>query len=80
MATRQRIDKAKRMENDFEGEAYSYRRAFSYSPSLEEQEWFQAEAGRIGHTSDISCLDPTAGGGVSPLKQLVWDLKPPPTM
>src|ERR1700719_3346425 len=33
MGSRRRIDRAKRSGERFEGEAYSYSRAFSYSPS-----------------------------------------------
>jgi putative DNA methylase len=45
--SRRRIDEAKRTGERFEGEAYSYRRAFSYTPRPEEREWFHAEAERI---------------------------------
>src|SRR5208283_3859717 len=50
MASRRRIDEAKRSGKRFEGEAYSYKRAFSYTPSPEEREWFQGEAEKLGHT------------------------------
>src|SRR5208337_2094733 len=39
MASRRRIDEAKRSGKRFEGEAYSYKRAFSYTPSPEF--WFR---------------------------------------
>ncbi len=68
MASRRRIDEAKRSGKRFEGEAYSYKRAFGYTPSPEEREWFQGEAEKLGHTSDMTCLDPTAGGGSVPLE------------
>jgi putative DNA methylase len=69
MASRKRIDEAKRSGERFEGNAYNYKRAFSYTPNREEREWFRVEAERLGHlTSEISCLDPTAGGGSIPFE------------
>ena len=68
MASRRRIDEAKRSGERFEGQAYSYKRAFTYTPSHEESEWFQAESEKLGHTSDMTCLDPTAGGGSIPFE------------
>jgi adenine-specific DNA methylase len=68
MASRRRIDEAKRSGERFEGQAYSYKRAFSYTPSPEEREWFHSEAVNLGHTSDVTCLDPTAGGGSVPFE------------
>jgi adenine-specific DNA methylase len=68
VASRRRIDEAKRSGERFEGEAYSYKRAFSYTPSPEECDWFRSESEKLGHTSDASCLDPTAGGGSVPFE------------
>ena len=43
VASKQRIEQAKRTGTRFEGEAYSYPRAFSYSISDEEKSWFKYE-------------------------------------
>lgn len=68
MASRRRIDESKRSGDRFEGQAYSYKRAFSYIPSHEEHNWFLSESEKIGHVSSIKCLDPTAGGGSVPFE------------
>src|SRR6478672_5016186 len=39
VASRRRIDEARRTGDRFEGEAYSYKRAFTYTPSHEESAW-----------------------------------------
>lgn len=65
VASRKRIDAAKRKSKRFEGEAYSYGRAFSYVPSDEELAWTHSERARLG-LGDVSTLDPTAGGGSIP--------------
>ena len=31
-------------------EAYSYERAFSYTPDDEERDWFEDESPRLGHS------------------------------
>lgn len=67
VASRRRIDAARRKGERFEGEAYSYARAFSYVPSLEDRTWAKAEQSRLG-LSDIAVLDPTAGGGSIPFE------------
>ena len=64
VASRRRIDRAKRSGERFEGEAYSYPRAFSYSPSAQEVAWIR-EA-----NSSPKLLDPTAGGGSIPFEAL----------
>lgn len=46
---------------------YGYARAFSYSPSAEEQQWLRSENARIGIDS-ATVLDPTAGGGSIPFE------------
>ncbi|WP_234942435.1 DUF1156 domain-containing protein (plasmid) [Sinorhizobium medicae] len=63
MASRRRIDRAKRIGERFEGEAYTYKRAFSYSPSPSEMAAIRRQIG-----SNISVLDPTAGGGSIPFE------------
>jgi len=67
VASRKRIDMAKRTGNRFEGQAYSYSRAFSYIPSKEEQEWFVTELTNLG-IEKPNVLDPTAGGGSIPFE------------
>src|SRR4051794_11501097 len=64
MSSRRRIDRAKRSGERFEGEAYTYKRAFSYSPSLSELDEIRREIG--SKTSVV--LDPTAGGGSIPFE------------
>jgi len=78
MASRRRIDRAKRIGERFEGEAYTYKRAFSYSPSPSEMAEIREQIG-----NDVAVLDPTAGGGSIPfesnrlgLKALANDLNP----
>lgn len=67
VASRRRIDAAKRKGERFEGEAYSYSRAFGYVPSNEDRAWASAEQRTLG-LKDISVLDPTAGGGSIPFE------------
>lgn len=64
VSSRQRIDVARQKGERFEGQAYSYPRAFSYNPSPSEL------AKVLGVTSDYTILDPTAGGGAIPLEAL----------
>jgi putative DNA methylase len=67
VASRKRIDAAKRKGERFEGEAYSYPRAFSYLPSADERAWVKAERAKLG-LNGASVLDPTAGGGSIPFE------------
>jgi len=67
VASRKRIDAAKRKGERFEGEAYSYPRAFSYLPSEAERHWVKEERGKLGLNS-VAVLDPTAGGGSIPFE------------
>jgi adenine-specific DNA methylase len=67
VASRRRIDAARRKGERFEGEAYSYARAFSYVPNLEDRAWAKAQQSRLG-LSNIAVLDPTAGGGSIPFE------------
>ncbi len=64
VASRRRIDRAKRSGDRFEGEAYTYKRAFSYTPSVSDLAWIKRELG--GQTPTV--LDPTAGGGSIPFE------------
>ena len=62
--SRRRIDRAKRSGDRFEGEAYTYRRAFSYSPAASEIDQIRRAFG--GELPVV--LDPTAGGGSIPFE------------
>ena len=64
VATRRRIDAARRKGERFEGQAYSYARAFSYSPDLGDRGWLATMLNRA--PGDVTALDPTAGGGSIP--------------
>ena len=61
VATRRRIDAARRRGQRFEGQAYSYPRAFGYIPDLDDKNWLIATLGRS--LASLKVLDPTAGGG-----------------
>ncbi len=67
VASRKRIDAARRKGERFEGQAYSYPRAFSYKPSLEEEHWVKNQAAKIGIENPV-VVDPTAGGGSIPFE------------
>ena len=63
VATRRRIDVAKRNDENLGVNPYGYRRAFSYLPESENREW-------MAHIcpEELSVLDPTAGGGSIPFE------------
>ncbi len=67
VASRIRIDMARRKGERFEGAAYDYKRAFTYNPSNEERLWLTQEMDKLG-IADPICLDPTAGGGSIPFE------------
>jgi adenine-specific DNA methylase len=67
VAARVRIEKAKRSGVRFEGDAYSYARAFSYCPNRLERDWVRSETYRATSTLP-AVLDPTAGGGSIPFE------------
>ena len=62
VASRRRIDEAKRTGVRFEGEAYSYARAFTHTPNMEAVPEFGEFIG------ESVVLDPTAGGGSIPFE------------
>ncbi|MBR0761573.1 DUF1156 domain-containing protein [Bradyrhizobium japonicum] len=64
VASRLRIDRAKRSGVRFEGEAYSYDRAFLYCPTSLDRDWLRKEIGE----KTVKVLDPTAGGGSIPFE------------
>jgi adenine-specific DNA methylase len=67
VSSRRQIDEAKRTGKRFVGEAYSYPRAFLYTPTDQDREWFRYESGRLGIEEPL-LLDPTAGGGSIPFE------------
>ena len=69
VATRRRIDAARRKGERFEGQAYSYARAFSYFPVQADRQWLTTALG--GQPANITILDPTAGGGSIPIEAMV---------
>jgi adenine-specific DNA methylase len=69
VASRKRIDAAKRKGERFEGEAYTYKRAFTYKPSELEEFWLLEQTQKLG-IDQPTVLDPTAGGGAIPFEAL----------
>lgn len=67
VASRRRINHARRTGVRFEGQAYGYDRAFKYCLDDEDRAWL-AEAAGVSALSSILVLDPTAGGGSIPLE------------
>ena len=66
VATRRRIDAARRRVERFEGQAYSYSRAFGYVPDRDDKNWLMT---MLGCSLDsLTILDPTAGGGSIPFE------------
>ena len=66
VATRRKIDAARRRGERFKGKAYSYPRAFGYTPDSDDKNWLRA---MLGDSPDkFAVLDPTAGGGSIPFE------------
>ena len=81
VATRRKIDAARATGRRFKGQAYSYPRAFSYTPGTIDADWIAETFD--GHWDELKVLDPTAGGGSIPfeaarlgLSNLANDLNP----
>ena len=81
VATKRRIDVAKRNKERLEPNVYGYKRAFTYVPDNSEKQWVRLANGSSLDT--LSILDPTAGGGSIPfevnrigLKTIANDLNP----
>ena len=81
VATRRRIDAAKRTKEHLGPNPYGYKRAFTYAPNSEDKEWVELTKG--SSLDNLSILDPTAGGGSIPfeaerigLTSIVNDLNP----
>ena len=64
VATKRKIDIAKRTGEDLGANPYGYVRAFKYQPSKSEM------AALLPETSTLSVLDPTAGGGSIPFEAM----------
>lgn len=69
VATKRRIDAAKKTGEDLGADPYGYKRAFTYLPSEAELCWFRDEMGKIGLDEPV-VLDPTAGGGSIPFESV----------
>ena len=69
VASRRRIDAAKRSGERFEGAAYTYPRAFTHVPNTAERKWLESEASKVGLRRP-RLLDPTAGGGAIPFESV----------
>ena len=66
VAVQRKIDAARRRGQRFEGQAYSYPRAFGYIPDLDDKNWLIETLGRS--LASFKILDPTAGGGSVPFE------------
>ena len=66
VATRQRLDVAKRNNEHLGPNPYGYRRAFTYLPNDENKDWVKLATGNSLEV--LSVLDPTAGGGSIPIE------------
>ena len=66
VATRRRIDVAKRNKEHLGPDPYGYKRAFTYTPAREDKAWVELAKGLSLDT--LSVLDPTAGGGSIPFE------------
>ena len=81
VATKRRIDAAKRTKEHLGPNPYGYKRAFTYAPNSEDKEWIELTKG--SSLDNLSILDPTAGGGSIPFEaerigftSIVNDLNP----
>ena len=68
VASRRRIEVARRRGTRFEGQAYSYPRAFSHIPDPSDRQYIGNLLG--AQCGKYSVLDPTAGGGSIPLETM----------
>ena len=65
VATRRKLDEAKRTGENLGSNPYGYPRAFTYLPDREDRDWMD-EATRFAEPPQV--LDPTAGGGSIPFE------------
>lgn len=70
VASRRRIEQAKLTGTRFAGQAYTYPRAFSYSPSENEKNWICKKDKDSNNNFIPTLLDPTSGGGSIPFESL----------
>lgn len=70
LESRRRMDAAKRKGVRFDGDAYTYKRCFTYSPGSEEKKWVLHQSQRLGISAQPVILDPTAGGGSIPFESI----------
>ncbi len=66
VSARKRIDAAHQKGERFEGQAYSYARAFNHIPDGNDVEWMSAALGKV--LDSFTVIDPTAGGGSIPFE------------
>jgi len=66
VATRHKMDAAKRKKENLGPNPYGYKRAFTYSLSKEDIAWMKSALG--SPLEDFTVLDPTAGGGSIPFE------------
>ena len=66
VATKRRIDAAKRTKEHLGPNPYGYKRAFTYAPNGTDKEWVELTKG--SSLDNLSILDPTAGGGSIPIE------------
>ena len=66
--SRRRIEEARRTGVRFQGDAYDYPRAFKHTPDASDHGWLMESLGEW--RSDITVLDPTAGGGSVPFETM----------
>lgn len=67
IAAKKRIAEANRKGERLGPEPYGYARAFQYTPSPNDLEWFRKERRKLGG-GEAKVLDPTAGGGSIPFE------------
>ena len=66
VATKRRIDAAKRNKKNLGPNPYGYKRAFSHRPDDQDKNWIKISTGQALEV--LSVLDPTAGGGSIPIE------------
>ena len=66
VATRRRIDAAKRSKENLGPNPFGYKRAFAYTPTADDRQWIGRLAGSVSPA--LTILDPTAGGGSIPIE------------
>ena len=66
VATRRRIDAAKRSKENLGPNPFGYKRAFAYTPTADDRHWIGLHA--RGVSQALTVLDPTAGGGSIPIE------------